>query len=182
VLSVSSFSVSGSLLEFVQYKSRVQAITVRNGIYNDEDISSKPQARCDLGVLHAEKERYRNGEKIARLQEVFTLTLLFLRFCMLWKKLQFYSYRNGPGSCLRINNKPCRTDAKLQSCVYAQALSELPTRANLIASPPSKQSRISNTGSRKQMQCVRVTGYLPDGLSMFYWTKKMTLSGKGVVV
>lgn len=92
VLSVSSFSVSqalGSILECVQYKSRVQAFTVRNGIYSDEDISSKPQAPCDLGIPHAEKEKrdIEMEKKIARLADsaldLLTLTLRFLCFCML---------------------------------------------------------------------------------------------------
>jgi len=44
----------------------VKAIIVRTGLYNDEDISSKPQVLCDLGVPQAERKRerkYRNGGK-----------------------------------------------------------------------------------------------------------------------
>lgn len=67
----------------------MQAITVRNDIYDDEDISSKPQARYDLSVPHTEKERYRNREVFqGRKQHAGGA---YISFAVSVFELQFYS-------------------------------------------------------------------------------------------
>ncbi len=138
----------GSLMESVQYKraewrlllSELAFIMMRTFLQNHRFyvtwVSHKLRER--------ERENIEMGEKIARQPTagtVLALTLRVLCSCILCRSISFSLFRIVLTLAYTSITNPA---GQTQSCIYAQALAEQPTWANLIAPSPSMHSRITS--------------------------------------